>query len=56
MLYLNMIRDKYNVGSVPTRTGVRLRTSCTVFMVGLVAGIVLYIGVYTRDVVAGGIA
>jgi len=45
-LYLNMIRDIYGIGRVLSRKFSLLRTSYAVFMVGLVIGISVFIGVY----------
>ncbi len=45
-LYQSMIRDIYNLGTVLKRKFELLRVAYTVFMFGLIAGIVLFIGVF----------
>jgi hypothetical protein len=45
-MYRNMVRDIYGLGSVLSRKFSLLRVSYNVFMVGLVAGILSYLGVY----------
>lgn len=45
-LYQSMIRDIYNLGLVLKRKFELLRVAYTVFMFGLIAGIVLFIGVF----------
>ncbi|MDX1546893.1 MAG: DUF5706 domain-containing protein, partial [Rhodothermales bacterium] len=45
-LYLAMIRDLYGLGRVLEVKYRLLRTAYTVFMIGLVAGVLLFIGVY----------
>lgn len=53
-LYLNMIRDIYGIGRVLSRKFSLLRTSYSVFMVGLILGIAVFIGVYIWIVVGMG--
>ena len=50
-LYENMMRDIYGLGSVLEKKFRFLRTSYTVFMFGLVAGVLLFIGVYSWVVI-----
>ncbi len=45
-VYTNMIRDIYSLGAVLQRKFALLRTSYTVFMYGLVAGVVLFLAVF----------
>jgi hypothetical protein len=45
-VYLNMIRDIYSLGGILERKFRLLRVSYTVFMVGLVAGVLLFILTY----------
>lgn len=45
-LYLNMIRDIYGLGSVLFVKYRLLRISYTIFMIGLVVGVLLFIGMY----------
>ncbi len=45
-LYINMIRDIYGLGSVLMKKFSLLRRSYTVFMFGLILGVMLFIGVY----------
>ena len=45
-LYINMMRDIYGLGTVLEKKFRYLRTSYNVFMVGLVAGVISFIGVY----------
>ncbi len=45
-LYQNMIRDIYSLGNVLTRKFELLRVSYNAFMIGLVAGILIFIFVY----------
>jgi hypothetical protein len=52
-LYTNMIRDIYSLGSVLDRKFRLLRTSYTVFMFGLIAGVTLFILVYVSVVLLG---
>jgi hypothetical protein len=52
-LYTTMIRDIYSLGSVLERKFRLLRTSYTVFMFGLIAGVVFFIIVYARVVLFG---
>ncbi|MGI9628527.1 MAG: Pycsar system effector family protein [Longimicrobiales bacterium] len=52
-LYVNMMRDLYSLGGVLQRKFTLLRTSYTIFMWALMAGVTLYIGVFI-SVVAGG--
>jgi membrane associated rhomboid family serine protease len=52
-LYTNMIRDIYSLGSVLERKFRLLRTSYTIFMVGLIAGVTLFIIVYLGVVLVG---
>lgn len=51
VLYQNMIRDIYGLGTVLTRKFKLLRISYTVFMIGLVFGILAFIIVYVWVVV-----
>lgn len=53
-LYLNMIRDIYGIGRVLSRKFALLRTSYLVFMVGLILGIGMFIGVFVWIVVGMG--
>lgn len=53
-LYYNMIRDIYGLGNVLQRKFQLLRMSYTIFMIGLVVGISLFIGVYVWIVVTMG--
>ena len=53
-LYYNMIRDIYGLGNVLQRKFQLLRTSYTIFMIGLVLGISLFISVYVWIVVTMG--
>ena len=46
LMYRNMIRDIYGLGSVLSRKFELLRVAYNMFMVGLVTGIVSFIGVY----------
>lgn len=52
-LYTNMIRDIYSLGSVLERKFRLLRTSYTIFMFGLIAGVSLFIIVYLSVVLVG---
>ncbi|HEV2130335.1 MAG TPA: Pycsar system effector family protein [Longimicrobiaceae bacterium] len=45
-LYDNMVRDIYSLGKVLQRKFALLRVSYTVFMIGLVASVILYLIVY----------
>lgn len=54
LMYRNMIRDIYGLGSVLSRKFDLLRVSYNMFMVGLVTGIVTFIGVYIWIVVTLG--
>ena len=45
-LYVNMMRDIYGLGSVLEKKFRFLRHSYTIFMIGLVLGVLLFIGVY----------
>ncbi|NBC19148.1 MAG: hypothetical protein GVY18_17735 [Bacteroidetes bacterium] len=45
-LYRNMMRDIYSLGQVLQRKFRLLRVSYTLFMIGLILGVVLFIGVY----------
>ena len=45
-LYVNMIRDIYGLGTVLEKKFNLLRKSYNAFMIGLMAGVVLFIGVY----------
>lgn len=45
-LYINMIRDIYGLGTVLMKKFSLLRRSYTVFMFGLIVGVLLFIGVY----------
>lgn len=49
--YTNMMRDLYGLGSVLEKKYRLLRTSYTIFMIGLVAGVLLFLVVYAT---AGG--
>ena len=53
-LYENMIRDIYGLGCVLARKFKLLRISYTVFMFGLVLGVLLFIAVYIGVVFTGG--
>ena len=50
-LYVNMIRDIYGLGTVLEKKFNLLRKSYNVFMFGLMAGVVLFIGVYAWVVI-----
>jgi hypothetical protein len=52
-LYGNMIRDIYSLGGVLERKFRLLRTSYTVFMIGLVLGVGLFLVVFARMSMAG---
>ncbi len=52
-LYHSMIRDIYGLGLVLRKKFELLRVSYTVFMFGLVAGILLFVGVFIWVVLAG---
>ena len=52
-LYGNMIRDIYSLGGVLERKFRLLRTSYTVFMIGLVAGVGLFLVVFAQMSMAG---
>ena len=45
-LYVNMMRDIYGLGTVLEKKFKFLRTSYNVFMVGLIAGVILFVGIY----------
>ena len=45
-LYINMIRDIYGLGTVLMKKFSLLRKSYNIFMFGLIAGVLLFIGVY----------
>ncbi|MBX2819754.1 MAG: hypothetical protein KTR29_08740 [Rhodothermaceae bacterium] len=45
-LYVNMMRDIYGLGTVLEKKFRFLRTSYNVFMVGLIIGVILFIGIY----------
>lgn len=55
-LYVNMMRDIYGLGTVLEKKFRFLRTSYNVFMVGLIIGVILFIGIYAWVVLgtAGG--
>jgi len=53
-LYVNMIRDIYSLGGVLSKKFRLLRASYNIFMVGLVVGVMLFIGVFAQVVIAGG--
>lgn len=53
-LYQNMIRDIYGLGQVLTRKFALLRIAYTVFMVGLIIGILAFISTYTWIVLTFG--
>lgn len=53
-LYVSMIRDIYALGRVLTTKFRLLRISYTVFMAGLVAGVALFLAVFTAGVVSPG--
>ena len=53
-LYYNIIRDIYGLGNVLQRKFQLLRTSYTIFMIGLVVGILLFVGVYVWIVLTMG--
>lgn len=46
-LYVNMIRDIYGLGTVLEKKFKLLRRSYNAFMVGLMLGVLLFVGVYT---------
>ena len=46
-LYVNMIRDIYGLGTVLEKKFKLLRQSYNAFMVGLMLGVLLFVGVYT---------
>ncbi len=46
LLYYNMIRDLYGLGSVLVRKYSLLRTSYTIFMIGLILGVLSFIFVF----------
>ena len=52
-VYLNMIRDIYSLGGILERKFRLLRVSYTLFMVGLVAGVLLFIVTYAVAGMAG---
>ncbi len=51
-LYINMIRDIYGLGTVLMKKFSLLRRSYNVFMFGLIAGVLLFIGVYAWVVIS----
>lgn len=53
-LYITMIRDIYGLGTVLEKKYDLLRRSYNLFMFGLMAGVVLFIGVYAWVVVSQG--
>lgn len=53
-LYVNMMRDIYGLGTVLEKKFRFLRTSYNVFMVGLITGVILFVGIYAWVVVGTG--
>ena len=53
-LYVNMMRDIYGLGSVLEKKFRFLRSSYNVFMVGLITGVILFIGIYAWVVLGFG--
>ena len=53
-LYVNMMRDIYGLGTVLEKKFRFLRTSYNVFMVGLITGVILFIGIYAWVVLGTG--
>ncbi len=53
-LYVNMTRDIYSLGQVLSRKFRLLRHAYNIFMVGLVAGVVTFIGVFVNVVLTQG--
>ena len=51
-LYINMIRDIYGLGTVLEKKFKLLRSSYNTFMFGLIAGVILFVGVYAWVVIA----
>jgi hypothetical protein len=52
-LYINMIRHIYGLGTVLEKKFRLLRRSYTSFMLGLMLGVILFIGVYAWVVFGG---